>query len=135
MTSQLTITGFYAGILTLIYLVLAVNIIRLRWKHRVGLGTGEAEELNVAVRIHGNFIEYVPLALILFAMMEVQYAPLALLHGLGIALVVARLCHAIGLTRSVGVSLPRTIGVLTTFAVLLLAAGFGIGQFIGVSLL
>ena len=135
MTSQLIITGFYAGILTLIYLFLALNIIRLRWKHRVGLGTGEAEELNVAVRIHGNFIEYVPLALILFAMMEVQYAPLGLLHGLGIALVIARLCHAIGLTRSAGVSLPRTIGVLTTFAVLLLAAGFVIGQFVGVILL
>jgi len=135
MTSQLTITGFYAGVLTLIYLVLAIHIIRLRWKYRVGLGTGEAEELNVAVRIHGNFIEYVPLALILFAMMEVQNASLALLHGLGIALVVARLCHAVGLTRSVGVSLPRTIGVLTTFAVLLLSAGFGIGQFISVSLL
>ena len=134
MTSQLTITGLYAGVLTLIYLVLAVQIIRLRWKHRVGIGTGEAEELNIAVRIHGNFIEYVPLALILFATMEVQNASVGLLHGLGIALVIARLCHAVGLTRSAGVSLPRTIGVLTTFAVLLLSAGFGIGQFIGVSL-
>lgn len=134
MTFQLTITGFYAGILTLIYLALAVRIIRLRWKHRIGLGTGEAADLNVAVRIHGNFIEYVPLALILFAMMEVQSAPAGLLHGLGIALVIARLSHAVGLTRSAGVSLPRTIGVLTTFAVLLLAAGYGIGQFVGVSL-
>ncbi|MCK7460454.1 MAPEG family protein [Idiomarina aminovorans] len=134
MTSQLTITGLYAGVLTLIYLVLAVQIIRLRWKHRVGIGTGEAEELNIAVRIHGNFIEYVPLALILFATMEVQNASVGLLHGVGIALIIARLCHAVGLTRSAGVSLPRTIGVLTTFAVLLLSAGFGIGQFIGVSL-
>ncbi|MDV6317165.1 MAPEG family protein [Idiomarina sp. HP20-50] len=134
MTSQLTITGLYAGILTLIYLALAAHIIRLRWKHRVGLGTGEAEELKIAVRIHGNFIEYVPLALILFAMMEMQNASAGLLHGLGIALIIARLCHAAGLTRSAGVSLPRTIGVLTTFAVLLLAAGYGIGQFVGVSL-
>ncbi|MCA1766627.1 MAG: MAPEG family protein [Idiomarina sp.] len=134
MTSQLTITGLYAGVLTIIYLVLAAQIIRLRWKHRVGIGTGEADELNIAVRIHGNFIEYVPLALILFATMEVQNAPVGLLHGLGIALVIARLCHAVGLTRSAGVSLPRTIGVLTTFAVLLLSAGYGIGQFVGVSL-
>lgn len=134
MIPQLTVTGLYAGLLTLIYLALAGYIIRLRWKHRVGLGTGEAEELKVAVRMHGNFIEYVPLALVLFAVMEVQHAQPALLHGLGIALVIARACHALGLLRSVGVSLLRTVGVLTTFAVLLLSAGFGIGQFVGVSL-
>lgn len=134
MTPQFTVTGLYAGLLTLIYLTLATYIIRLRWKHRVGLGTGDAEELKVAIRMHGNFIEYVPLALILFAVIEVQHAQPMLLHGLGIALVIARLCHAFGLKRSVGVSLLRTVGVLTTFAVLLLSAGYGIGQFVGVSL-
>lgn len=133
MLNSLLITGFYAALLTLVYLVLAIRIIRLRWKHRVGIGTGEAADLMAAVRIHGNFIEYVPLALILLGAIEVSGAATSLIHGIGIALLVARLCHAIGLTRSVGVSLPRTIGVIGTFAVLLLEAGILIGRYIGVA--
>lgn len=130
MTPTLTHTGFYAALLTLLYIVLAVRIIRLRWKHRVGIGTGEAEELKAAVRIHGNFIEYVPLALILLGIIEYSGVALIWVHVIGISLLVARVAHAIGLTLSVGVSVPRTIGVLGTFAVLLLQSGILIGSYI-----
>lgn len=131
MTNAFLITGLYAACLTLLYLVLAVRIIRLRWKHRVGIGSGNAEDLQAAVRVHGNFIEYVPLALILMAAVESSGVANGLLHGIGIALVAVRISHAIGLTKTVGVSLPRSIGVLGTFAILLLMAGILIGRYIG----
>lgn len=131
MTPALTYTGLYAALLTLLYIILAIRIIRLRWKYRVGIGSGEAEELKAAVRVHGNFIEYVPLALILLGLIEFSGVALIWVHVIGLGLLIARIAHAIGLTRSVGVSLPRTIGVLGTFAILLLAAGILIGRYIG----
>lgn len=134
MELNLSISMLYAGLLTLLFFALSVNIIRLRWRDRVGLGTGDSQDLKVAVRIHGNFAEYVPLLLILMVLMELQGASTALLHGLGAALFVARVCHALGLTLSVGPSWARTVGVLGTFAVLLLQAGYLIGAFIGVAL-
>ncbi|RUO37238.1 glutathione S-transferase [Aliidiomarina shirensis] len=127
----LPVTSLFAALLTLLYLVLAARIIRLRWRDRVGIGNGESVDLQAAVRIHGNFIEYVPLALILLGLMELNAANPILLYGLGGLLFIARVSHAIGLTKSVGVSIYRTVGVLGTFAMLLLAAGFLVGFAIG----
>ncbi|MCH2454072.1 MAG: MAPEG family protein [Idiomarina sp.] len=132
---DIRITGFYAGLLALLYLILAARIIRLRWKYRVGIGTGGEDELKVAVRVHGNFIEYVPFILILLGIIEVQGGAAGLVHGIGIATLIARISHVIGLTKTIGPSIFRTIGVLGTFAVLLFSAGICVGQFVGFSLL
>lgn len=131
MELNLPITMLFAGLLTLLYFALSVNIIRLRWRDRVGIGTGDSQDLKVAVRIHGNFAEYVPLALILLTLMEIHGASSALLYGLGGVFFVARICHALGLTLSVGPTWARTVGVLGTFSVLLIQAGYVIGVFIG----
>ncbi|RTE87626.1 MULTISPECIES: MAPEG family protein [Gammaproteobacteria] len=127
----LPVTSLYAGLLALLLIVLSVRIIRERWIHRVGIGTGEAKSLEIAVRVHGNFVEFVPFCLILLALMELAGASPQLLHGLGGLLFVARISHAIGLTKSAGTSIYRTIGVAGTFAVLLLQSGFLIGAVIG----
>ena len=89
----------------------------------------------MAVRVHGNFIEYVPFILILLGIIEVQGGAAGLVHGIGIATLIARISHAIGLTKTIGPSIFRTIGVLGTFAVLLFSAGICVGQFVGFSLL
>ncbi|RUO35350.1 MAPEG family protein [Aliidiomarina sanyensis] len=127
----LPVTSLFAALLTLLLLVLSVRIIRLRWRHRVGIGTGKSEELEVAVRIHGNFIEYVPLALVLLALIEFTGAHPMLMYGLGGLLFVARINHAIGLTRSVGPTIYRTIGVLGTFTMLLISAAYLLGYVLG----
>lgn len=127
----LPITSLFAALLTLLYIVLAIRIIRLRWRERVGIGTGESLPLKAAVRVHGNFAEYVPLGLILLALMEINGASETILFAMGGLLFVARVFHAIGLTRSIGVSIYRTIGVLGTFAMLLVSAGFVLGSFLG----
>lgn len=127
----LPITSMFAALLTLLLLVLSIRIIRIRWQERVGLGIGESKALEVAVRVHGNFVEYVPLALILLALVEFSAASPVLLYGLGGLLFVARVCHAIGLTRSIGTSIYRTIGVLGTFIVLLVQALYLLGLVVG----
>lgn len=119
---MLPITSLFAGLLTLLLMVLSYRIIRLRWRDRVGIGTGESLDLKVAVRIHGNFIEYVPLALILLGLLEVNGVSPQWLYALGGLLFVARINHAIGLSKTAGVSIYRSIGVLGTFAMLIIAA-------------
>ncbi|MDT7525559.1 MULTISPECIES: MAPEG family protein [Idiomarinaceae] len=128
---NLSVSLLYAGLLTLLYIVLAIDIIRLRWRHRVGIGTGNAQDLEVAVRIHGNFSEYVPLSLLLLVLMDLTGASASLLHGLGALLFVARIGHALGLKLSIGTSWARTVGVLGTFITLMLQAGYMIGYFVG----
>lgn len=119
---SLPVTSLYAALLTLLYIVLAVRIIRLRWQEQVGIGTGESVPLKAAVRVHGNFAEYVPLALILLGLLELNGTSPQMLFVLGGLLFLARVFHAVGLTKSIGVSIYRTIGVLGTFGVLLISA-------------
>ncbi len=120
----LAITSFYAAILALLYVVLAALVIRQRFKHRVGLGTGTEPQLLQTVRMHGNFAEYVPFLLILVALLEVQQTPVWQLHLVAGLTLAGRVLHAIGLWHSSGTSLPRFLGMISTFTALILGAVF-----------
>lgn len=120
----LAITSFYAAILALLYVVLAGFVIRQRFKHRVGLGTGKEPQLLQTVRMHGNFAEYVPFLLILVALLELQQSPVWQLHLVAGLTFAGRVMHAIGLWRSGGTSVPRFLGMISTFAALIVAAVF-----------
>ncbi|RUO59513.1 MAPEG family protein [Pseudidiomarina insulisalsae] len=134
MAVELQISMIYAGLLALLYFALSVAVIRLRWRDRVGIGTGQSKDLEVATRIHANFAEYVPLLLLLLVLMELSGASATLLHGLGGLLFIARICHALGLRMSIGPSWARTVGVLGTFIVLLVEAGYMLGYAVGLGL-
>jgi uncharacterized membrane protein YecN with MAPEG domain len=88
-------------------------------RFQVGLGTGDNRELERAVRIHGNFAEYVPLALVLLVIYEMGGAPAWAVHLAGAVLLVARLLHAFGLTQSSGRSPGRFTGIIATWLVIL----------------
>lgn len=120
----LAITSFYAAILAMLYVVLACLVIRQRFKFRVGLGTGKEPRLLQTVRMHGNFAEYVPFLLILVALLEVQQSPAWQLHLVAGLTLAGRLLHAVGLWRSSGTSVPRFLGIISTFAALIVAAVF-----------
>ncbi len=124
------ITALYAAILGLLLIALAARCARLRNKTHIGIGYEGSDELGRAVRVHGNFIEYVPLALILMGLIELNGGPAALVHGLGAALVIGRLLHAWGLSGSAGVSFGRVAGSLATWLAIVAAALFAIYQFV-----
>lgn len=119
---NLTITALYASLLALVFLVLSFNIIRLRFKLKVGVGDGGERTLTKAIRVHGNFSEYVPFALILLASYELGGADNLWLHILGSSLLLARILHAIGLSKSIGTTMPRLVGMILTFLVMLILA-------------
>jgi len=127
---DLTITALYASLLALVFLGLSFNIIRLRFKLKVGVGDGGEKQLIKAIRIHGNFSEYIPLALILLASYELSGANSLWLHVLGATLLTGRVLHAVGLSKSIGTSMPRFIGMISTFVVLLILAIENIRMFL-----
>lgn len=132
------VTGLYAGILALIFVGLSFNVILRRIKLKVLFGDNNDPILTTAVRIHGNFIEYVPLTLLCIGLYEAQGGPATMIHTLGIFLIGARLLHAAGLhLNKVMLRLGGMIGTLTALtivAALLIATMFTGGKVLPASL-
>lgn len=120
------ITLFYAALCTLLVLFLAGRVMAYRVKFKVGLGDGGHGELNRRVRAHANAVEYLPLALLLLGGMELNGYPDAAIHGFGATLLVSRLLHAWGLSRSAGTSPGRFLGTLLTLLLMVAMAVFAI---------
>lgn len=124
-----------AALHVLLYLALSLRVALHRKTRRIGIGTGGDAVLARKVRVHGNFGEYVPLALLMLALLELAAVATPLLWGFGIALLLARVLHAIGLGGSAGYSAGRFGGALLTFATLLAMAVVGIWRFVAGALL
>lgn len=118
----MTIVALYAGLLGLLYLPLAANVIRIRRADSISLGDGGNALLERRIRAHGNFAEYVPVALILIALGEAGGGPSWLIHGFGIALVIGRAMHAVALTSLTPRSVARVGGMVLTLTVIGIAA-------------
>ena len=86
---NIQITLLYAAILSIIYVALTIRVIKHRVTSKVLLGDGGISKLNIAVRTHGDFGEYIPLALFLMMGVELYQYSTSTLHTLGIALVAA----------------------------------------------
>jgi uncharacterized membrane protein YecN with MAPEG domain len=126
---MLMITGLYASLLAFLIIFLAFRVVRLRFKHRVGILDGGHDDLTKAIRIHGNAIETIPVALILMACAESTKLGPIFLHSAGIVLIFARLYHAHGLSRSSGSSKGRKYGTLLTWLVVCCLGGYNLFVF------
>lgn len=118
----MTVTAFYASLLAALFLVLSVRVIGWRREKRVELGDGGERELLRRMRVHANFAEYVPFALLVMALAESMMPPRPLLHLIGIVLVAGRLFHAYGLSQTPQILRYRVLGMSLTFAALGIAA-------------
>lgn len=116
------ITAFYAGLLGLMLVALSWRIMAMRAKLEVMVGDGGEKNLSVAVRMQGNFIEYVPMALLLIAFNEIIARPSWIIHVLCLLLLAARLAHIHGMSRKNALGAGRRIGALMTFTVIAAAS-------------
>ena len=91
---MLKLTAIYAAILTFVYVKLALNVINLRRQNEVSLGDGGREDLQQAIRSHGNFAEYVPLGLILLGCLEANHIHWTIVLLLGGVFTTGRLFYA-----------------------------------------
>jgi uncharacterized membrane protein YecN with MAPEG domain len=127
-----SVTGFYLGLLALIYAALALEVARLRRGNRVLFGDGENVRLRSAIRAHANFIEYVPIIALLVAMLEMSGSSIIRVHLLMGALLLARLLHPLGMYSKPGTwqfSAGRVGGIMITIGVLIAAALAALARF------
>ena len=124
------ITGFYAALFALLVIGLALRVMLLRRRNGLGLGDGGNRSVACAIRAHGNAAEYVPLALLLMLVLELNQTWPWLLHVFGVALLLARLYHAQGLSKTPGYSPGRSIGAAVTLLVIFVMALLLLWQYI-----
>jgi len=130
---HLNITPYYAAVLALLFIILSVRTIKSRREHKVAIGDGGEKSILRASRVHANFSEYVPLTLLLIAMLEIQSYSDWVIHSLCIALLAARIAHAYGVSQTNENFKFRIFGTATTIniiaicAFLLLAKPFLVG--------
>ena len=120
------ITLLYAGLLGILSLALSYLCGSLRGKTGISIGDGGNTELLLAMRRHANFVEYVPLALILIALLEMNGVAAIAIHSLGGALFVCRVAHALGLKADTMAGAGRLIGAAGTALVTLVASVWAI---------
>lgn len=113
----------YAALLALFFIFLSARTIGVRRKVQVTLGPGDNPEMLRAMRVHANFAEYVPLALILIYLVEAQGTAAWLVHALGAALLLGRCLHAYGVSQVQETFAFRVSGMVLTFTVLGVSAG------------
>ncbi len=123
---MISVSPIYVGLAALLLVVLSLQVSRLRYRHGVSLGDGGHAELLRAIRVHANFAEYTPLALLVVVAVDLVGHAEWIVHGLGVALIVGRICHAYGLMREPGLSAGRSIGTALTWLVLVVGAALAI---------
>lgn len=124
------ITGLYLAIFAVFAAYLAFLPGKIRGTEGISVGDGGRPDLLLAMRRHANFVEYVPYFMIMFAALELNGAGAVLLNGLGLGMLVARTCHAIGIKADTIQSPLRGIGAGGTFLLSLIAAGVLFYQFL-----
>ncbi len=114
-------SSLYIALAALTLIVLSARVILLRRRHGVAVGDAGHHDLARAIRVHGNFIEYTPLALLVLLAAERAIDEGWIVHTLGIALLAGRLAHAYGLNHEPDSYAGRVSGMALTLTVL----GFG----------
>ena len=123
----MTVAPIYAGLISLIFVALSFRVISFRRQANVALGDGGNNALTRRLRVHGNFAEYVPLAIILMALAELQGQPAMILHVMGTSLIAGRLLHAFGVSREPEDYRLRVTGMVLTLSVLIGGALVNLG--------
>lgn len=94
----LSVTPIYAILLTALFLVLSWRVITERRGNRFAYGNNESNRVEAKIRAQANWAEYVPIALILMLMAELQGIPALWLHINGVILLVGRVMHGYGMS-------------------------------------
>lgn len=114
----MVVTPLYTALLAFWLLVLSLRVIQQRRAARVSLGAGGNTKLERAIRGQANFVEYVPLALLMLLILEQSRFSIYLLHLLGLALLIGRLLHGYAFAFTAHSRFGRSVGTALTYAVI-----------------
>lgn len=114
---SLTISTLYAAIMGLLFVPATLYVGIYRAKHNITLLDGGDPVLSRRIRAQGNFVETVPLAVMLLVLMEYNGANALWLHTLGVILVVSRVMHYLTIATDPSNTPPRALGMFGTLGV------------------
>ncbi|MFQ5563932.1 MAG: MAPEG family protein [Parvularculaceae bacterium] len=113
--------GFWVGLHALLLIYLSYRVGKARSTHKIDLGDGGVEDVQRAIRTHGNYTEYAPLALIGLFGLAMLGAPASFIHGLGGIFFFGRIAHMLGLGMGAWKQ-GRMVGTLLTMLTLLVTS-------------
>jgi uncharacterized membrane protein YecN with MAPEG domain len=116
------ITALYGAILGLVLIALAINVTVHRVELRVPLGDGGNAEMRRMIRLHGNAAEYIPLAIALMLIYELNGGAHLGLHIIGVALIAGRVAQTLGMWSTDKTNIGRQIGQSLTWLSLIALA-------------
>ena len=124
--SDISITLVLAATFGLLHVIFTLRVGGYRFRNKISLGDGGDHELRNRVRAHGNFIENVPIALLLILLNDLDGAKDNTLILMGSILLIARLTHYLTIaTRKLPIvmrplSMIGTLGTILAASVMLL---------------
>ncbi len=109
--------AFYTAINGLIMLILGMLVTRARVQTQTDIGDGGKPEMAGPLRAHANNSEWTPMALLMMWVLTLPTfgASIWIIQGMGVTLTIGRILHAIGITRSIGPSSLRFVGMILTW--------------------
>ena len=125
---SIAITLMYASFFALFAMFLSFRAGGFRGKAGVSVLYGEPPNMELAerVRVHQNFLEYVPMILIVMGAIELSGGSRMFLYVVGDLLVIARIAHFIGLKHDNMAHPGRLIGAGGTFLITVVTACYGL---------
>ena len=116
-------SAFYAGVLVIMAVALALNTAFRRMETKTALGDDDSVLLKRS-RAFGNLVEHAPLMIILLMLMEYRGSEF-FVHIFGIGFILSRIAHAYGIIAEEGLgpdNLPRMVGALGSWSIMILAS-------------
>lgn len=113
-----TVTALYGSLNAMLNIALAGLVVRHRGKSGVSIGEGSSKELALAIRIHANNAEFMPLAVLMMLLAELCGGSAFILHIAGGILLLSRISHVAGMPRPAPNAL-RAAGVTGTWVLII----------------
>ena len=115
-------TTTIAVVFAVLHVVFTLRVGAYRFSNNISLGDGGDKELLNRIRGHGNFIEQVPIALVLLLLNDLNGLSDTAMYALGGVLLISRILHYLMITTRSLPMILRPLSMLGTLGTILVSA-------------
>ena len=115
-------TMLIAAIFAVLHVIFTLRVGGYRFSSNISLGDGGDKELLNRIRGHGNFVEQVPIALVLLLLNDLNGLSYTAMYSLGGVLLVSRILHYLMITTKSLPMLLRPLSMIGTLGTILVSA-------------
>jgi len=120
--SDISLSLALAAVFGLLHVIFTLRVGNYRFRSKISLGDGGDHELRKRIRAHGNFIENVPIALLLILLHDLDSAQDSTLVVMGSTLLVSRITHYLTIVTNGLPWILRPLSMLGTLGTILAAS-------------